>query len=505
MRAMTLASTPLDALDAAWAGRLLAAAPADRSAALSEADALRGEGGDGPSRARACYRALAPTLDAARALDAERLLWLLRNDIRRDAPLAAAAARCRSARDPRLASSAEVILAECDAEARRYPEADVRLRALLGRVRGSDPAAEFDACAALARVYFAEGREFEALVLSRRCVDLAANDPDPWSSAIALARIAGAYLALDDLDRLALAQARLEVAIRRVPADRAWMLRRTLEGQCVEVALRRGDMAAARSSLAAMRAASPVRAGVPGDSRWDGYLEALIAFRSGNPREARRIAEGLRPPAGSPYRSLAVEMLSARCALAIEGPAAGAVAAREVLEGLSSSWPIAEGTGTAIRLAAELAAFFREECRSPADARRAYDLAGTAVVRRMAEIDRCVAELPELSATSDDDQELLASFRLRFVEKQHTLLKEVAQVLVQAFRAGEGPLAEIPGPDGFVAVCAWCRRARWGAGRWLPIGHLMPGSDARLQLTHGICPECYRRSTEQALRPPSNG
>ncbi|HCE44925.1 MAG TPA: hypothetical protein DET40_15400 [Lentisphaeria bacterium] len=43
--------------------------------------------------------------------------------------------------------------------------------------------------------------------------------------------------------------------------------------------------------------------------------------------------------------------------------------------------------------------------------------------------------------------------------------------------------------EGFVLICAWCRRITDGKGRW----HHEVKPLAQVEFTHGICPECARK------------
>ncbi|MDF1701780.1 MAG: hypothetical protein P1V36_11545, partial [Planctomycetota bacterium] len=120
---------------------------------------------------------------------------------------------------------------------------------------------------------------------------------------------------------------------------------------------------------------------------------------------------------------------------------------------------------------------------------RVYDLVAAAVMIRFRQLEACTRELPELGIDDDDSRAVLARFRRQFVREQRELLRHVAGILEARGDDYVQSLLDRSGPEGFVAICAWCESVRPTEGSWLPIGHFVP-REAGFQVTHAICPPC---------------
>lgn len=46
--------------------------------------------------------------------------------------------------------------------------------------------------------------------------------------------------------------------------------------------------------------------------------------------------------------------------------------------------------------------------------------------------------------------------------------------------------------EGFMIICASCKRVQETEGKWIPIEEII-SKKSDLQLTHGICPECAKK------------
>jgi hypothetical protein len=132
-----------------------------------------------------------------------------------------------------------------------------------------------------------------------------------------------------------------------------------------------------------------------------------------------------------------------------------------------------------------------ESCGDELLARRAYDLAGGAVVRRALEIERSMLELPELADPHPEDVASLAAWRARWQRDKSRFLQAVAHLLCAA--GGDAFLRA--DDDGLLRVCAWCLSVRRPGGAWMPFGHLVSG-EADDRVTHGICAPCSHAMAE---------
>jgi hypothetical protein len=473
-----------------------------RGRLLDEADGLLAGDRAARRRALACYRALRSDLDPARPSDAARILWVFENDARRDGAVGEMATLAAAAPDPDLRLTAEVVLGQAAADAGRPEEAADRFRSLLDRHRGTGHRVERLACLGLAKVYAQQRRGFEALVLARMAGNLARKAGNTWDLCVARSRACLALQVIDDGERLARAVDELERSLDELPAERARPLRAMVHGLRVEAALEIEDFEGARKGLEALRTLDGTE-GIPVDPRLPLYLEAEVELRTGRPREALALVERVRAePAKSAASELPLTMLEARCRLE-SGDEAEArrvlLGILDVLDGEPDPDPL--GTGQRIRWATEVGRLLQERCAAPEDARRAFDVAAGWVVRRIVELDRTMGQIPELSGVGPEELKALTDFRNRYVREQGEILDRVAALfggdapppgLIQ----GEGDADAEPG---FFLACAWCRRVRNSAGRWLPIGEFLP-DDRHLRISHGICIDCHRRWLDRVAK-----
>lgn len=125
-------------------------------------------------------------------------------------------------------------------------------------------------------------------------------------------------------------------------------------------------------------------------------------------------------------------------------------------------------------------------------AHAALDLAATASLERMRELDGILSGGPEDAPIDELDRRRLARFRARYLQEN----EELCRLVVERIRLGEDDVARwarkrLRNADGTTLICAWCRLLRDDRGAWLPIGHLLSNSGAgELRVTHGICASC---------------
>ncbi|MFV1960018.1 MAG: hypothetical protein ACC662_11475, partial [Planctomycetota bacterium] len=125
-------------------------------------------------------------------------------------------------------------------------------------------------------------------------------------------------------------------------------------------------------------------------------------------------------------------------------------------------------------------------------AARAYDLAASAILERIRQLDACMRDLPELSTTTDEDLDWLRDLQSRQRARQRDLLDRVGALLQEARRDGTSPFHDEATTNDLVRLCAWCGRVVTRGGNWLPVAHYIPES-AGVRVTHTICPRCMTR------------
>jgi tetratricopeptide (TPR) repeat protein len=452
------------------------------------------------------YRELRSRLDAARPADAERLLWLFENSPDRDAVLGemAVAAAAAAPPDSDLNRAARLVAAQVAADGGRPEEAERLLRELLDEHRGTGHRYERLSCLSLAKLYAHQRRGYEALVLSRAAAVLARKGEHPWDLCVARSRICMALQVLQDRERLAAAVEELDRSLDEVPAERARPLRFLVEGWKAEAALEAGELEQAAAALAAQRATADDRGAMPGDDRHPVYLKATLAWRSGKHEEALALVDRAREiPARLPASDLPLSLLEARCLAATNRTGEALRRLESMLDLLEEEAAVDTiGSGQRIRYAVRAGRLLEKECASPTDARRAFDIAANWALRRVVEIERAMAAVPELEGIQTADLKTLTEFRSRFMAEHGEILDRLASVY-----GGDTPPESllVPDPGGseetFFRACAWCRRVRSVDGRWLPVGEFVP-DDRQLRISHGICKDCHARWLERLRKSP---
>ena len=64
----------------------------------------------------------------------------------------------------------------------------------------------------------------------------------------------------------------------------------------------------------------------------------------------------------------------------------------------------------------------------------------------------------------------------------------------------QAALAEVRELRGMLPICAWCKRIHDDAGYWTQIESYI-AAHTRAEFTHGICPECSERLSDDLLSP----
>lgn len=465
--------------------------------------------GETPEVARGIYLLLDPPLDPGSGAEREhieRLFTLGSSRVPGEEALAARGA-AHPAAPPGFRLRMRLRLAECAADGGRPAEAERRFLALLKDCRGGDPGMEFDVCNDLCWFFLGRFREIEALAFARRCREVATGEGRRPEEARAWFRTASALLALGDVPRAGEALDRLESLLEDSPPE-AWRLRALAAGLRVEAALQAGDAGGARAGLRSFEERTRDAASTDWDVRWDAWLRGSVLLAEGRAREAAAEARSAGPPRGegTSRQDLRLRFLGLKSGIAAGSSAEAAVEAEALLRILESGTSEAMGAGNRFRSLVDLGHLLEDGLGDTASARKAYDLAATVLLERLTELERAAVLLPEVSDTPVEELRILDDYRARVMGERIAILDRVREILRTELEQGVHHLPTLAGLEGYVTVCAWCRRIRGPEGSWIPLGVLLPGV-AGLPVTHGICERCLEGALPRRLReaPPEGG
>ncbi|MEM7163828.1 MAG: hypothetical protein AAF581_00095 [Planctomycetota bacterium] len=119
------------------------------------------------------------------------------------------------------------------------------------------------------------------------------------------------------------------------------------------------------------------------------------------------------------------------------------------------------------------------------EARTAYDMAATAALRRIIQLEGADRELPELADPTADDLAVLNAHRHELVARRSRLY----EAIVALWKPGSPAFDLVIGDGDFLSVCAWCQRIRTAEGAWIPVAQFFPAA-SDIHATHGICVDC---------------
>lgn len=357
-------------------------------------------------------------------------------------------------------------------------------REVLDATRGSGTVVAWVALSNLTGLYLRQDRESESLVLSRRLIE-DAEGMEPFRGAWARQARCMALANIEEWRPLAAELPRFEAAIPGCPDPFPKVYSRSVLALRATVALQIGSLEDAREAHA--RLLSSLDDAAAANTRAIVHLMgADIEWRSGRIPEALAAARRARPFAYSPMQAIGGIELEAKCLFELEGPTAALDAVRCALDAIDASPQPEVAPAHLVRSGPKLADLVLNRCGDEALARRVYDLAAAAVVRRTAEIERAVADLPELAPAHPDDEASLAAYRARFLDDRRAFLRAIATVLAR----GSGAPAFLRRMDETIQhVCAWCLTVLRADGSRVPVGHLVAASPPG-GVTHGICPAC---------------
>ncbi len=496
------------------------------SSALHEADRARDE--QRTDRALELYRAHVAAIDPRSPEGRARLNWILSTVAAHDPAFAPALrSAAEHADDPDLALRAAVVASAVDVSEERYDDAEQILKRALRASRGEHPGAEIGAALGLTRLFRIQRRLFEALVMSRRALDLAQAVGDAWAEAVALQYLGSTLVELSDWCSLERCVDALAAVAPRLDKDRRGLVLRAIATLHIVLEPASDDLVAARAALGRWLAGPFHAWQVPDVERQTALYEARALLIERRPTEALALVsqhgafdappEDAGGPRGWNSDALFDAELALRCRIAVhesahpaDGPAdctagcdggAIAAAALEWIDAVETHGVGVLGTARVVTLVGHLAESLTTVPAAEPATSRALDVAARAALRRIYELESCVRDLDELRAgpATAQDEERLTAYRLRFAKGHEEVLNTLALDLERqgATRAGDDPgdygaiqiLTDIADPDGALCICAWCLRVRMAQSTWLPLGHYVPKAPA-LHVTHGMCPTC---------------
>ena len=371
-------------------------------------------------------------------------------------------------------------------DAGEHDRAEAYFRRLVAATRGVHAGNEFRALHGLLTHYGRTGRFFEAIVVARVRLSLAEAEGDAADQADACLTLAHGLVAegYGDLTR------RLLDRVSALRASDASIRQRTdpTYGQIAStIALEDNDPAAARTYVDIVR-----RSLGPGRD----HQEMLIAVGS---KEAQillaeqrftEVEAALRPLRAleTAQASIAIGVLEIelRTALGMSDLPAVRTHADRLLQFL-------EDTGAAasvhvVRYSRLLAGVYRDTLGDSEKEEAALDLAAGAILRRMAQVERCLREMPELGPVFEEASRELVGLRKSFATEYHDVLQRVSSLLERDAGWMKRLLHDMQ-DSRFVAICAWCERVRTVDGGWIPVGEFVVRTES-YSVTHGICPPC---------------
>lgn len=358
----------------------------------------------------------------------------------------------------------------------------------------------------VALLFMARGRTFESLVFSGRAKRAARKLGDENLFALSSARRGMGLVRVGELER---AQVELDIAKKAMPSlepgQRRQLLRSISTLWRARLQRARGDI---EGALELLREHISATESLPRVRRESVMFEAVcdriqLELEVMPERRAKLLEEieavprtlGLRPEWLDSWRLRLLEVRLRHAILEGRDAAIGIELGREVLDLL----PGELSHDYLIGRASELGRIFSEELDSEEDARRAYGLAASVSLRRIVELNRVTAELPELSDATPEDWEVLDSLR-HSMRQRHAALFDAIR---EQWSAGHPSVELLRDGTSDVKACAWCHRILSSDGRWLPVAQFLPSEldlpsaraeeQLEFEVTHGICPSCSER------------
>ena len=249
------------------------------------------------------------------------------------------------------------------------------------------------------------------------------------------------------------------------------------------------DLPAARRWLRAMRDLGPTQDGAGRRLLACVTLanEAVVELREGHADRALALLDELdRRGVAEPFHQPELKVLRVRTQVARGALDEARREASAASEALAAAPPFA--LSECVVYGTQLARILEEELSDPDAALRVYDIAATAVVRRITQLDACMRALPDLRADAAYEAEL-ARYRRLFRQGQRQLMDRVGALMRAQADGDARRLLDRATKRGLLAICAWCESIRDADGGWMPFGHFLP-RDGTYEITATICESC---------------
>lgn len=370
-----------------------------------------------------------------------------------------------------------------------YAGASTMLEGALQGLRGQGTETESRACGNLGSLYAALGRRFEAILLWRRGQAIAeALDLGPLA-AKHRANLCGGYAALELWSTLRAAWQESAARIEELPAEERSGARDLYLWPRVYLALHDGDVEAAHELSQAFHEAyaswrDPTTRGLAAVMRAD-----ILAAR-GLPERALDVLAAAEVIQDLPLLDRIYVAYQTVNHLEQGGRSAEARdRASAVLDWVEAVHAESGPGDLSISMTADLGRLLAADPERTVAAKRAFDLAGTGVLARIAELDEVARRLPELCELPAHDAAWIAELRVTYQREQRDLITHVTELLADRRNAPELFFESDVADDAFLRICAWCSRVGMRNGRWLPIAHYLP-SGYGAPVSHGICRDC---------------
>ena len=365
--------------------------------------------------------------------------------------------------------------------------AEADLMALLPLVQGH-PRQELNVLSKLVTVYVASDRMLEVIALADHMAGLARAVDNRYAEARVLGQVCiaryGLYIGADFTDELRRYTELLE--------DPDLPPNHILQAEHAYIsfahAIDRDEQQRARASLERMR---ELAAPTSNQQRMVTcvYLgsRARLALKNGQPIEALALLDELDATGAANSHDepeLSVLRVRARCcADQLDVARADVGRAIDALENAPEA-----AVSHRIHYGAQLAEILATTLGDVEQARRVYDLVGTAIFQRIRQLDTCLERIPQLGLHDRADADLVR-YRKEFVRQQRALVQRVGAM----FRTGDATtlrgLLHVSTDTEYIPICSWCECLRDAEGRWVGLGHLVPREEP-FTITHGICPAC---------------
>lgn len=395
--------------------------------------------------------------------------------------------------EPETKALARVVLAHLDMVQGRLDAAEA---ALVNVLRAADPAQHLLrglAAMSYARLCLDMKRDLEALILARRAGESAHLAGDLDGALFSRLVEANVLLHLEDWPRLGNAIEDYAAQIDRAPR----LLQQRLRGGLADISAdhaagedRWDDAIAHRIEAERLWANTPNAAAAVGRRE---RAEALASLGRGDPDGAlREFDRAIEAAARDPVDALPLATWCVR-ALAAQRSRDVGLSATKWLDALERAAGVTVAYGFVLRAAQDGAAALRTFPECAEVTRRAYRLAASAALVRLAEIERFVREFPDYATPTPEERATIEDFRRRTEAREESLREAVASLLQDEIRAGRWPLESLAADGALVACCAWCGRIRNRGGAWLPMPETLHALPTEVVgVTHAICADCTR-------------